>query len=104
MRKDIREPYRILASFSNKLEVSVSAENGRRKAPCRPELLALPVKRRGSGRRQDGDCGVGVGEPPPPPPRARDPANKAEQCCWIEVGWVPRPESRLDLSTMCPDF
>lgn len=67
MRKDIREPYRILASFSNKLEVSVSAENGRRKAPCRPELLALPVKRRGNGRRHDGDCGVGVGEPPPAP-------------------------------------
>lgn len=101
MRKGVREPYGILASFSNKPEVSVSAENGGRMAPGRPESLALPVKRRGSGRRQDGDCGVGVGEPPT---CARDPAHKAERCCWIEVGWVPRPESRLDLSTMCPDF
>lgn len=61
----------------------MSAESKGDVTPGRPELLVLPAKRRGSGRRQDGDGGFCMGEPPT---RAQDPAHKAERCCWIDVG------------------
>lgn len=68
----------------------MSAESKGEVAPGRPESLALPVKRRGSGGRQDSAGGVCVGEPPTCAP---DPAHEAERCCWIGVGWVLGPGS-----------